>query len=183
MWNNTFLNFFIFTTLPGDYFWLFKYIKVDKNVSRYCNKDIKVISVQAIFVTLCQLWKWFSMLRKLCKPSSRKSYQNLRKLQGKYLRRSFVIVKSFFVVQYTRKNLICSLTLKKEGFYTKVPYFLNFKWEAEVYIYFLFSLTLHVTYHFFQPFRRFCQYARYTTSDERLFKKLLFQFTWFMLKT
>ena len=29
--------------------------KVDKNVSRYCNKDIKVISIHAIFVTLCQI--------------------------------------------------------------------------------------------------------------------------------
>ena len=31
-------------TLPGGYFWLFKYIKVDRNVSSYCNKD-KVISI------------------------------------------------------------------------------------------------------------------------------------------
>ena len=64
------------------------------------------------------------------------------------------------ISQYTRKNLICSLTLKKEeGFSTKVPYFLNFKWEAEVYLYFLFSLTLHSTFYLFQPFCKFCQYA------------------------
>ena len=29
--------------------------KSDKNVPRYCNKDIKVISFEAILVTLCQL--------------------------------------------------------------------------------------------------------------------------------
>ena len=29
--------------------------KVDKNVSGYCNKDIKVISIQAILVNLCHL--------------------------------------------------------------------------------------------------------------------------------
>ena len=52
--------------------------KVDKNVSRYYNKDIKVIPVEPILVTLCQLWKWFSMLRKLWKPTSRKTYQNLK---------------------------------------------------------------------------------------------------------
>ena len=33
-------------------------------MSRYYNKDIKVLSIQAIFVTLCQLWKWFCILRK-----------------------------------------------------------------------------------------------------------------------
>ena len=66
-------------------------------MSRYCNKDIKVISTKAILVTLCQLWKWFRMVRKLWKPPSRKTYQNLRKLQGKYLKRIFVIVKPFFV--------------------------------------------------------------------------------------
>ena len=70
---------------------------LDKNVSRYFNKDIKVISTEVILVTLCQLWKWFCMVRKLWKPSSRKTYQNLRKLQGKYLKRSFVIVKPFFI--------------------------------------------------------------------------------------
>ena len=42
--------------------------KVDKSVSRYCNKDVKVISIEAILVTLCQLWKMFSMVRKLWKP-------------------------------------------------------------------------------------------------------------------
>ena len=66
-------------------------------MSKYCNKDIKVISVPAIFVTLCQLWKWFCMLRKLWKPPSRKSYENLRNLQGKYLWQSFDIVKPFFL--------------------------------------------------------------------------------------
>ena len=29
--------------------------KVDKNVSRYCNKDIKVISIEAILVALRQI--------------------------------------------------------------------------------------------------------------------------------
>ena len=57
------------------------------------------------------------------------------------------------------------------------------KWEAEVYLYFLFSLTLHLTYYLFQPFCKFCQYARYTTSNEGLFQKILFQFAWFMSKT
>ena len=28
--------------------------KVDKNLSRYCNKDIEVITIEAILVTLCQ---------------------------------------------------------------------------------------------------------------------------------
>ena len=65
----------------------------NKNVSRYCNKDFKLISIQEIFVTFCQLWKWFCLLRKLWKPPSSKTYQNLRNLQGKYLWQSFVIVK------------------------------------------------------------------------------------------
>ena len=38
------------------------------------------------------------MMRKLLKPPSRKSDQNLRNLQGKYLRRSYVIVKPFFAI-------------------------------------------------------------------------------------
>ena len=38
---------------------------VDKNASRYCNKDITVILTEAILVTLCQLWKWLCMVRKL----------------------------------------------------------------------------------------------------------------------
>ena len=42
-------------------------MKVDKNVSRYGNKDIKVILIQTIFVTLCQLLKWFCMLRKFAR--------------------------------------------------------------------------------------------------------------------
>ena len=62
--------------------------KVDKNVSRYCNKDIKVISVEAVLVTLYQLWKWYCMVKKLWKPPSRKNFRNL---QGKYLWRRFVI--------------------------------------------------------------------------------------------
>ena len=37
-------------------------------------------------------------MRKLLKPPSRKSDQNLRNLQGKYLRRSYVIVKPFFAI-------------------------------------------------------------------------------------
>ena len=82
--------------VPGDYFWLFKYVIVDKNVSRYCNKDIKVLSVQARFATLCQFWKWFYMLRKLWKPLFKKTCQNLKNLQGKCLWRSFPIVKPFF---------------------------------------------------------------------------------------
>ena len=36
-----------------------------------------MFSIRKKFVTLCQLWKWFCMFRKLCKPPSRKSYQNL----------------------------------------------------------------------------------------------------------
>ena len=68
-------------------------IKIDKNVYRYCNKDIKVISNEAILVSFCQLWKWFCMLRKLWKPASRKTYQYLRNLQGKHLWWSFVTVK------------------------------------------------------------------------------------------
>ena len=42
--------------------------KVDKNVSRFCNKDIKVVSIEATLATLFQLWKRFGMLRKLWKP-------------------------------------------------------------------------------------------------------------------
>ena len=45
--------------------------KVDKNVSRFCNEDIKVASIEATLATLCQLWKRFGMLRKLWKPPSR----------------------------------------------------------------------------------------------------------------
>ena len=94
LWN--FQEQLSYRTLTGDYLWLFKYIKVVKSVPRYCTKDIEVLSSQAIFVTLCQLWKWSYMLRKLWKPTSRKTYQNLRSLQRKYLWRSFVIVKPFF---------------------------------------------------------------------------------------
>ena len=49
-WN--FQERFSFRTLPDNYFWLFKYVKVGKNLFRYCNKDIKMLSIQAIFVTL-----------------------------------------------------------------------------------------------------------------------------------
>ena len=87
----------------------------------------------------------------------------------------------FNILIYSQKSDL--LTYFEEGFYTKVQYFLNFKWETEVYLYFLLSLMWHLTYYFFQPFRRFCQYARNTTSNERLFKTLLFQFSWFMSKT
>ena len=38
------------------------------------------------------------MMSKLLKLLSRKSDQNLRNLQGKYLRRSYVIVKPFFAI-------------------------------------------------------------------------------------
>ena len=31
--------------------------KADKNVSRFCNEDIKVASIEATLATLCQLWK------------------------------------------------------------------------------------------------------------------------------
>ena len=57
--------------------------------------------------------------------------------------------------------MICSLNCKK-GFYTKVPYVLNFKRQGEVLLYFLLSLTLHLTYYLFQPFCKLSQYARYT---------------------
>ena len=70
--------------------------KWDKNVSRYCNKYIKVISIEALLVTLCQLWKWFCTVRKVWQPPSGKTYQNHRNLQGMYLWQSFVIVKPFF---------------------------------------------------------------------------------------
>ena len=46
-----------------------------KNVSRYCNKDSKVMTVKKILVTFCQLWKWFCLLRKLWKPPSRSKCQ------------------------------------------------------------------------------------------------------------
>ena len=59
--------------------------EMHKNMSRYCNKDIKVISIDAILVTLCQLLKKFCHLKKLWEPPSRKSYQNLSNLRGKYL--------------------------------------------------------------------------------------------------
>ena len=86
------------------------------------------------------------------------------------------------ISQHTHKNLICSLTLKREeGFYTKLPYLLNFKWATEFYLYFFFSLTLHLTY-FLQPFCIFYQYAGYTTSNERSLKKLLFYRTWVTLE-
>ena len=94
LWN--FEEHLSYRTLPGDYFWLFKYIKVDKNVSRYCNKDIKVLSIQAIFMWLyVNFENGFTCWENL-KPTSRKTYQNLRNLKGKYLWWSFVIVKPFF---------------------------------------------------------------------------------------
>ena len=65
--------------------------KVDKNVSRYGNKDIEVIYAEATLMPLCELWKWFCMVKKLWKPPSSKAYQNLRNLQWKYLWQSFVI--------------------------------------------------------------------------------------------
>ena len=47
--------------------------KIHKSVSRYCNKDIKLIEIEAILgsITVCQFWKWFCMLRKLWKRPSR----------------------------------------------------------------------------------------------------------------
>ena len=85
-----------------------------------------MISVEAILVTLCQLWKWFSMLRELWKPASRKTYQNLRNLQGKHMWRSFVIVKPFFLQ-------FCSNFTHDSEFYDLMSlwgsWFWNFSWD------------------------------------------------------
>ena len=66
--------------------------EVEENVSRYCNKEIKVILIEAILVTVCHLWKWFCMLKNLWNPPSRKP----TKISEIYS--SFVIVKPFFCV-------------------------------------------------------------------------------------
>ena len=73
--------------------------KVDKNVSRHCNKYIKVISIEAILVTLCQPWKWFAWWKIFEKHHPEKTYQNFRNLQRKCLWRSFVITigETFFL--------------------------------------------------------------------------------------
>ena len=78
----------------------------------------------------------------------------------------------FNILIYSQKSGLLTYFEKRKRVLHKgfIPYFLNF---TEVYLYFLFNLTLHLTY-FFQSFCRFCQYARYITSNERLFKKLLF---------
>ena len=47
------------------------------------------------------------------------------------------------------------LTYLKKGFYTKVSYVLNFKWEGEVLLYFLFSWALHLTIICFNLFANF----------------------------
>ena len=71
-------------------------------MSRYCNKDIKVISIQVIFVTLCQLWKWFCIclkmvVKKTLKTIIQKKSPKSQKFARKYLWRSSVIVKLFFL--------------------------------------------------------------------------------------
>ena len=70
--------------------------KVDKKVSRYCKKNIKVMSTEALLVNLNQLWKWFCMVRKLSNHHSEKLTKASKILQEKYLRWSFVLVKCFF---------------------------------------------------------------------------------------
>ena len=56
--------------------------KVDKNIFKDFNRYIKVILIEAIFVILCQLWKWFCMFEnnhseRLTKPQkfARKKYE------------------------------------------------------------------------------------------------------------
>ena len=82
----------------------FQVHKVDKNLPRYFNKDIKVISIEAIWTTLCQLQKWFCMVRKPWNTLPKKTYQNLRNLRRTYLWGSFVIVKPFFAVRCTHSE-------------------------------------------------------------------------------
>ena len=65
--------------------------KVDKSVSRYCNKDINWGHINDFMSIL----KIFFHVEKFWKSSSRKSYQNFRYLQEKYLWWSFFKIRYF----------------------------------------------------------------------------------------
>ena len=71
--------------------------KVDKKVSRYCKKNIKLMSTEGLLVNLSQLWKCFFTVRKLSNHHSEKLTKTSKVLQEKYLRWSFVLVKRFFL--------------------------------------------------------------------------------------
>ena len=77
-----FKNTFFYRTLLGNYFWLFKCIKVDKNEFRYFFKDIKVISVLAIFVTYVNFENGFACWENL-KTTIQKKLQNSQKYAKK----------------------------------------------------------------------------------------------------
>ena len=74
----------------------------------------------------------------------------------------------FNILIYSQKSDLLIYFEKRGRVLHKVPYFLNFKWEVEVYLYFLFSLTLHLSYYLLQPFCKFCQYTTYTTTKDLL---------------
>ena len=75
-------------------------------MSKYCNKGIKIIYVQAIFVTFCQLWKWFSKLRELWKATIPKKLPKpqefTREISGVELCYRQTIFFFFFIWQFTR---------------------------------------------------------------------------------
>ena len=84
-------------------------------------------------MTLCQPWNCFCMLRKLWKTPSRKTRQKfIRNLQGKYLWRSFVIVKVFFFTVHS-----------------------NFTYDSEAYD-LIWNFTLRIYFRFWTPFHLNC---------------------------
>ena len=66
-------------------------------MSRYCNKDIKVISALAIFVTLCQLWKWFLPVQKTLKTTIQKTLRKSQKFARKISAAEFRYSQTIFL--------------------------------------------------------------------------------------
>ena len=78
---------------PGLLLVTLQVLKVDRNVSRYWNNDIKVMSIKAILVILCQLWKWFCLLKKNFENQHPEKLIKISEICEENMWQSFVIVK------------------------------------------------------------------------------------------
>ena len=90
------------------------------SMSRYCNKDIKVISVRQywwLYVSFETGSEYFE------NHHLRKTYQNLGNLQRKYLWRSFIIVKKFSLVILLMILILMILW----------NFILNFNWDSDLF--------------------------------------------------
>ena len=84
--------------------------KVDKNVSRYCNKDIKVISIEAI-LTLCNFVSTLKMVSDGEKTLTTTIQKNLSKSQ-KFRRKVSVVEFRYGQTIFLQSTVILLMILK-----------------------------------------------------------------------